>query len=189
MDIDAARSLMHDWTASEALRTHMECVAACMEAYARETAPDEVERWRVAGLLHDFDYEKHPTLEEHPTKGVAWLREHTDLDDEILEAILGHGEHTGVARETAMAKTLFAVDELAGFIVAAARVRPTGIADLAPKSIRKKLKDKAFAAAVSREDIANGMEQLGVDPIEHIARCIEAIKGVDGPHHAAAARP
>ena len=176
MRIDEARSLMHEWVASESLRGHMEAVAACMAHHARLVAPGEVERWTVAGLLHDFDYERHPTLAEHPFVGVAHLRSR-GVDAEILDAILGHAEHTGVPRTTAMAKHLFACDELAGFIVAVAKVRPNGIADLEAKSVRKKLKDKAFAAAVSREDIAKGIEELGVEPAEHITRCIEAIRG------------
>ncbi len=177
MNLDDARRIMHEWTESPSLRTHMECVAACMGAYAAEIAPDEAERWRVAGLLHDFDYERHPSIEEHPVVGVAWLREHTDVDEGILEAILGHNDAAGVPRTTPMARALFAVDELAGFIVACAKVRPNGIADLAPKSVRKKLKDKAFAAAVSREDIRTGIAELGVDETEHVQRCIDAIRG------------
>ena len=175
MTPDDARTLMHDWTDSAALRIHMECVAACMAAYADELAPNERDRWIVAGLLHDFDYEKHPSPSEHPTVGVAHLRERGDVDDEILTAILGHAEYTNTPRETPMAKALFAVDELAGFIVAVAKVRPNGFDDLAPKSVKKKLKDKAFAAAVSRSDIALGIDELNVDATAHIQRCIDAI--------------
>ena len=176
MNIDDARALMHEWTASDALRVHMECVAACMGAYADLHAPDERDRWVVAGLLHDYDYERHPSLEEHPVVGVRHLEQHTDVDEEIRTAILGHNPATGVPRETPMARCLFAVDELAGFIVACAKVRPNGISDLAPKSVKKKLKDKAFAAAVSREDISLGIEELAVDTTEHIQRCIDAIR-------------
>ena len=176
MNLDDARQKMHEWTESPALRVHMECVAACMGAYADELAPDEKERWQVAGILHDFDYEKNPTLDQHPKVGVAHLREATDVDEEILEAIMGHNETMGVPRATPMAKALFAVDELAGFIVACCKVRPNGIADLAPKSVKKKLKDKAFAAAVSRADISKGIEELGVDATEHIQRCIDAMR-------------
>ena len=167
---------MHEWTESEALRVHMECVAACMAAYADEYEPEQKDRWIVAGLLHDFDYEKHPTRDEHPFVGTSHLREHTDVDDEIVNAILGHAEYSGTPRETPMAKILYAVDELAGFIVACAKVRPNGIADMKSKSVKKKLKDKAFAAAVSREDINRGIEELGVDTDEHIQRCIDAIR-------------
>jgi len=177
MDLDEARRIMHEWTGSPSLRTHMECVAACMGACAAELEPAEADRWRIAGLLHDFDYERHPSIEEHPLVGVAWLREHTDVDEEVLEAILGHNDAAGVPRTTSMARALFAVDELAGFIVACAKVRPDGIADLAPKSVRKKLKDRAFAAAVSREDIRTGIAELGVDETAHLQRCIDAIRG------------
>jgi len=171
---------MHEWTSSEALRVHMECVAACMGAYADRHEPAAKDRWIVAGLLHDMDYEKHPTREEHPFVGVAHLREHTDADEEIVDAILGHAEYSGTPRASMMSKCLFAVDELAGFIVACAKVRPNGISDLAPKSVRKKLKDKAFAAAVSREDIATGIRELGADETEHIQICIDAIRGEAG---------
>ncbi|MCP3904929.1 MAG: HD domain-containing protein, partial [Planctomycetes bacterium] len=114
MTPDEARSLMHEWTESEALRVHMECVAACMGAYAERHEPGQKDRWLVCGLLHDFDYEKHPTQEEHPFVGVKHLREHTDTDEEIIEAILGHAEYSGTPRASAMSKSLFAVDELAG---------------------------------------------------------------------------
>jgi predicted hydrolase (HD superfamily) len=131
----------------------------------------------VAGLLHDMDYERHPSQEAgHPFMAVEYLRG-LGVDEEILTAILGHAEYSGVARETAMAKALFAVDELAGFIVACAKVRPNGVADLEPSSVKKKLKDKGFAAAVSREDIRTGVAELGVDEAEHIRTCIEAIRG------------
>jgi len=179
MTPDEARELMHEWTPSAALRGHMEAVAACMGAYAERLAPEERDRWVVCGLLHDFDYEKHPTAEEHPYVGVKHL-ESLGVDDEIRTAIMGHAPYTGTARETAMARTLFAVDELSGFIVACAKVRPNGISDLAPKSVKKKLKDKAFAAAVSREDIAVGAADIealaGVDMTEHLETCIGAIR-------------
>jgi len=176
MTPEEARSLMHEWTESDALRAHMECVAACMGAYAEKFEPESRDRWVVAGLLHDFDYEKHPTLEQHPQEGVAWLRENTDLDEDMLKTILAHAPHTGEPRDTLMKKTIFAVDELAGFIVACAKVRPNGISDMKAKSVVKKLKDKAFAAAVSREDINKGIEELGVDRSEHIQFCIDAIR-------------
>ncbi|MHC5002989.1 MAG: HD domain-containing protein [Planctomycetota bacterium] len=176
MTPDEARALMHEWTSSEALRVHMESVAACMGAYAEQLEPEHKDRWVVAGLLHDMDYEKHPTKEEHPFVGVEHLRKRGDVDEEIIDAILGHAEYSGTPRETPMARSLFAVDELAGFIVACVKVRPNGIDDLAPKSVKKKLKDKAFAAAVSREDIQQGIAELGVDPTEHIQRCIDAMR-------------
>ena len=157
----------------------MESVAACMGAYADRLAPDHADRWVVAGLLHDFDYEKHPSAEEHPYVGVKHL-ESLGVDEEIRRAILGHAEYTGTPRDTPMAKTLFGVDELAGFIVACAKVRPEGIASLPPKSVKKKLKDKSFAAAVNREDIKVGADDLaaltGMELDEHIQLCIDAIK-------------
>lgn len=168
---------MHEWTASDALRVHMECVAACMGAYADRLEPAERERWIVAGLLHDFDYEKHPTTDEHPFVGVAHLEANADVDREILDAILGHAEYSGTPRATPMQRSLFAVDELSGFIVACAKVRPNGISDLAPKSVKKKLKDKAFAAAVNRADITTGIDEMAIDPTEHIQTCIDAIRG------------
>lgn len=170
-----ARDLMHEWTPSASLRGHMEAVAACMGAYARRLAPADAERWMVCGLLHDFDYEKHPSKEEHPFVGVKHL-ESLGVDAETRAAILGHADYSGVERTTSMARALYACDELAGFIVACAKVRPNGIADLEAKSVKKKLKDRAFAAAVSREDIARGIAELGVDETEHITLCIEAIR-------------
>lgn len=183
MTVDEARRLMHEWTASPALRVHMECVAACMAAYADRLEPDQRDRWVVAGLLHDFDYERHPSREEHPFVGVRHL-ESIGVDEEIRTAILGHAEYSGVPRTTPMAKALWAVDELAGFIVACAKVRPDGIASLAPSSVRKKLKDRSFAAAVSRDDIAQGVAELapllGLAPEQfeaaHIQTCIDAIR-------------
>lgn len=186
MTIDEARALMHAWVSNPALRVHMEAVSACMRAYAARLDPDAAERWAVAGLLHDFDYEKHPTPEPgtgHPFAGERELAR-LGVDREMREAIMGHAGYTGVPRTTPMAKALFAVDELAGFIVACSKVRPSGIADLEPRSVRKKLKDRAFAAGVSREDIAAGAAELaglmGRDPAafetEHIAACIDAIR-------------
>ena len=177
MTPDKARALMQKWTQSEALRIHMECVAACMGAYAEKLEPDQRDRWVIAGLLHDMDYEKHPTKQEHPFVGVEHLRQNCPgVDEEIVGAILGHADYSGVARETPMARVLFAIDELAGFIVACCKVRPNGIADLQPKSVRKKLKDKAFAAAVSRADIQQGIDELPVDAAEHIQTCIDAMR-------------
>ena len=172
---------MHEWTQNPALRVHMECVAACMGAYADRLEPAQKDRWIICGLLHDFDYEKHPSKQEHPFVGVKHLRENFPaVDDEIINAILGHAEYSGTPRITPMQKTLFAVDELAGFIVACCKVRPNGIADLESSSVKKKLKDKAFAAAVSREDIRTGLAELGpvanVDEAQHVQICIEAIR-------------
>jgi len=163
----------------------METVAACMGAYADVLDPANTPRWIVCGLLHDFDYEKHPTREEHPYVGVKHL-DSLGVDEEIRDAILGHADYTGTPRQTPMARALFAVDELSGFIVACSKVRPEGIETLAPKSVKKKLKDKSFAAAVSRGDIATGIEELaplmhelGVsdfDQTAHIQTCIDAIR-------------
>jgi putative nucleotidyltransferase with HDIG domain len=178
MNESAARELMHEWVENAALRIHMEAVAACMHDAATShdagVSEADAERWRVCGLLHDFDYERHP--DDHPIVGVRRLRE-SGVDDEICEAILGHyAEKTGVARTSPMARALFAVDELAGFIVACAKVRPDGLETLEPKSVVKKLKQPAFAAAVNREDIARGVEELGVDRDAHIAMCIGSIR-------------
>jgi predicted hydrolase (HD superfamily) len=175
MSVEKARELMHEWVENQALRQHMECVAACMAAYARIVEPDHVDRWIICGLLHDFDWERHPTNAEHPYMGVAALQDRGDVDHDILTAILGHAPYTGVPRESAMAKHLFAVDELAGFIVAVCKVRPDGIDGLTPKSVRKKLKTANFAAAVSREDIALGCEELGCEQTELIQQCIDAL--------------
>ncbi len=180
MNLEQARALMHEWTAGPALRVHMECVAACMGFYAQKLDPSNRERWMVAGLLHDFDYERHPTAEEHPVVGVRHL-ESLGVDEEIRRAILAHaGERTGEPRSTPMAKTLFAVDELSGFIVACAKVRPDGIGSLGASSVKKKLANRAFAAAVSREDIAAGAAELGaltgLDEAGHIESCIGAIR-------------
>ena len=177
MTVEEARALMHEWTQSPALRVHMEAVAACMGAYADKLDPDQRGRWVVAGLLHDMDYERHPSQEAgHPYVAVEHLRG-LGVDEEILTAILGHADYSGVGRATPMAKALYAVDELAGFIVACAKVRPNGVADLEPSSVKKKLKDKGFAAAVSRDDIRTGVAELGVDETEHIRTCIGAIRG------------
>lgn len=175
MTPDDARTLMREWVVSPTLRTHMECVAACMAAYCTGTEEDR-DCWIVAGLLHDFDYERHPTKEEHPFVGVEYLQNNTDVSEEIIEAILGHATYSGALRTTEMAKTLFAVDELAGFIVACALIRPTGLEGMKSKSVLKKLKNKKFAAAVSREDIATGVDELGVELPAHINHCIQAIR-------------
>jgi putative nucleotidyltransferase with HDIG domain len=177
MQLEQARAILHEWVANPALRHHMETVAACMGAYADVVAPADRERWMLAGLLHDLDWERHPTQAEHPRVGVAFLRER-GVDEEILHAIMAHAPYTGTARDTPMARHLFAVDELAGFIVACGKVRPDGVATLEPSSVKKRLKNATFAAAVSREDIATGIAELGVAEDEHIARCIAAIRGV-----------
>ena len=175
MTLGRARELVHEWITNPALRVHAECVAACMGAYAEKLQPDQKERWQVCGLLHDLDWERHPNREEHPFVAVKFLRE-KGVDEEILTAILGHADYSGTPRQTAMAKALYAIDELAGFIVACAKVRPNGIAELEPGSVKKKLKTKEFAAAVSREDIAAGSAEMGVDETQHMQTCIDAIR-------------
>jgi len=148
-----------------------------MRGYARKFGGDE-ELWGVVGLLHDFDYDKYPSLEDHPYKGNAILKER-GWPEEICRAIMSHAEHTRVKRESTMEKALFACDELAGFITACALVKPgKSLAEVEAKSVRKKMKDKAFARSVNRDDIVNGAAELGVDLEEHIAFCIEAMKAV-----------
>jgi putative nucleotidyltransferase with HDIG domain len=172
---------MHEYTASESLRKHMLSVETAMRAYA-EKLGGNVERWGTTGLIHDFDYERfpnnaHSATEEHPAEGVRILRSRGYPED-ILEAILGHAQYSGVARVTPMAKALFAVDELTGLITATALVKPTkSVHDVEAKSVRKKMKDKAFARGVSREDVVQGAQELGVDLDEHIAFVIAAMQG------------
>jgi putative nucleotidyltransferase with HDIG domain len=172
---------MQEYTASESLRKHMLSVETAMRAYAEKLGGD-AERWGITGLIHDFDYEKfpnnaHSATEEHPSEGVRILRSRGYPED-ILEAILGHATYCGVPRVTPMAKALFAVDELTGLITATALVKPTkSVHDVEAKSVRKKMKDKAFARGVSREDVIQGAEELGVDLDEHIAFVIAAMQG------------
>ena len=176
---DRARAwgLLTEYTQSESLRKHALAVEACLRTYARKNGADE-NLWAVVGLLHDFDYEKYPTAEEHPYKGSEILKEH-GYSEEIRRAILSHAEYTGVSRLTPLEKTLFACDELAGFITACALVKPgKSLAEVEAKSVRKKMKDKAFARSVNREDIVNGAAALGIDLEEHIAFCIEAMKTI-----------
>ncbi len=169
-----AEALMREHTKSDALRKHMYAVEAAMRAYARKLAQDE-ETWAVTGVLHDFDYEEYPNPPEHPLKGSEILKE-KGYAEEIRTAILGHASYTGVPRESLMAKALFACDELCGFIGAAAVVRPNKILDLEVSSVKKKLKDKAFARNVNREDIVQGAAEMGVALEEHIAFVIEAMR-------------
>jgi putative nucleotidyltransferase with HDIG domain len=175
----SAWNLMCEYTQSESLRKHMLAVEACMRAYARKFGEDE-EKWGITGLLHDFDYEKYPTQQEHPFVGNKILEER-GYPEEIRRAILSHADYSGVKRESKMEKVLYACDELAGFITASALVKPNkSLAELEAKSVRKKMKDKAFARSVDRDDIINGAADLGVDLEEHIAFCIEAMKGIAG---------
>jgi len=175
MTRDDALNLLHEFTQTDSLRKHAIAVEAAMRAYARKLGEDE-ELWGVVGLLHDFDYERYPTLGDHPFKGADILRER-GVAEEIVLACLSHWPPTGVPRDTPLRKVLFAVDELAGFIIAVALVRPSRqLADVEVKSVRKKMKDKAFAAAVSREDIQQGADELGVTLDEHIATVLEGMK-------------
>ncbi len=175
-----ALAIVHEYTASDSLRKHMLAVEAAMRAYARHFGEDE-ERWGLAGLLHDFDYERFPNAAqsatgEHPSEGVRILRERGYPED-VLEAILGHANYTGVPRTSRMAKTLFAVDELTGLVTATALVKPSrSVHDVDARSVRKKMKDKAFARGVSREDVVQGASELGVDLDEHVAFVIRAMQ-------------
>ena len=169
-----ALDILLEYTKSDSLLRHAYAVEQVMRKYAQKFGEDE-EKWGVTGLLHDFDYEKYPTAEEHPFAGNKILKEY-GYEDDILDAIMGHADYTGVPRNSLMAKTLFACDELAGFIFAVTYVRPSkSIVDVKVKSVTKKLKDKGFAAKVSREDINNGIEELGVDRAEHIQFVIDAL--------------
>src|SRR6201993_4489614 len=180
-DREQAWGLLTEFTQSESLRKHALAVEACMRAYARKFCPgsaDQEQLWGVVGLLHDFDYEKYPSLNDHPYKGNEILKER-GYSDEIRRAIMSHAEYTGVTRDTPMEKALFACDELAGFINACALVKPgKSLAEVEASSVKKKMKDKAFARSVSREDIIQGAQELGVDLVEHIAFCVEAMKTV-----------
>jgi putative nucleotidyltransferase with HDIG domain len=170
-----AWDIVCEFIQNDALRKHALAVEACVAAYARKFGEDE-EKWAVTALLHDFDWEIHPTLPDHPIKGEPILKER-GVSDEIRRAILSHADHTGVTRETLLEKTLFACDELAGFLTACSYVKPTrSIHEVESKSVRKKMKDKAFARAVSRDDITNGAAGLGVDIEQHIDFCIQAMR-------------
>jgi putative nucleotidyltransferase with HDIG domain len=177
---DEALALVHEYTKSDSLRKHMLSVEAAMRAYA-ERYREDVERWGITGLIHDFDYERFPNAEQspghdHPFEGVRILRERGWPED-ILEAVLGHAQYSGVPRVSRMARTLFAVDELTGLITATALVRPSkSVHEVDARSVRKKMKDKAFARGVSREDVIEGAADLGVDLDEHIAFVIAAMQ-------------
>lgn len=177
---DAALALMHEYTASDSLRKHMYAVEAAMRAYAEHYGED-ADRWGLAGLMHDFDYERwpnasHSPTEEHPAAGVRVLRD-AGFPDDVLEAILGHATYSGVPRVTRMAKALFAVDELTGLITATALVRPSkSVHEVDARSVRKKMKDKAFARGVNRDDVVNGASDLGVDLDWHIQFVIDAMR-------------
>jgi putative nucleotidyltransferase with HDIG domain len=189
---DQAWTLLCEWTASESLRRHMLAVEAAMRAYARHFGEDE-ETWAHTGLLHDLDYERYPSLKDgHPRFAIAEL-ERLGYPEEVLRGVASHADFLGVPRESPMERALFAVDELCGFIAACAYVRPAGIHGLTPKSVRKKLKQPSFAAAIHRDELREGAEGLGVEFDEHVAFVIAALEphatdlGLDGEHGAAAA--
>lgn len=169
-----AWNLLCEYTRGESLRKHALAVEAVMKAYARRLGEDQ-EKWGVTGMLHDFDYEMYPNPPDHPLKGSEVLKER-GYSDEIRSAILGHANYTGVARDSVLARGLYACDELTGFVIAAALVRPNGIWDLESKSVKKKLKDKAFARTVNRDEVYEGAEEFGVDLGEHIDFIIAALR-------------
>lgn len=178
---EEALQLMQEWVKSESLRKHMLCVEAAMRAYAKKFGEDE-ELWGICGLLHDYDYERYPTYDAekqtgHPYEGIRNLKEQ-GYPEEVVEAILGHALYSGAPRKSQMAKCLFACDELCGFLLACAYMRPDRFQSLTADSIRKKLKDKRFAAKVSREDIEQGITELGIDKDEHINFMIGAFKSI-----------
>lgn len=176
MDRQQAWELLCEYTKTDGLRRHALAVEACVAAYARRFGEDET-KWSVTALLHDFDWEIHPELPDHPVKGEPILAER-GVDAEIRRAILSHADFTGVSRDSLLEKTLFACDELAGFLTACAYVQPSrSIRDVQVKSVRKKLKDKAFARSVNRDDVTQGARELGVELDDHIAFCIEAMAG------------
>ena len=175
MDRSQAWDILCEFTKSDSLRRHALAVEACVAAYARKLGEDEPQ-WSITALLHDFDYEMHPEAPDHPMKGEPILAER-GVDEEIRRAILSHANYSGVPRVSPLEKTLFACDELAGFLTAVSYVKPSrSIHEVDTKSVRKKLKDKAFARSVSRDDIINGAAELGVDLDEHIEFCIGAMR-------------
>jgi len=173
---DDAWNLLCEYTKGESLRKHALAVEAVMKSYARRLGEDE-EKWGLVGLLHDFDYEMYPDPPDHPLKGSEVLRER-GYSEEVRRAILGHASYTGVPRDSLLARALYACDELTGFVVAASLVRPNGIWDLKSKSVKKKLKDKAFARTVNRDEVYEGARELAVDLDEHITFIIEALRAV-----------
>jgi putative nucleotidyltransferase with HDIG domain len=175
---EAAWETLNRYTKSEALLRHALAVEAAVGAYAQKFGEDE-ELWRATALLHDFDYEMHPTLDKHPQDGAPILREE-GWPDEVVEGVLSHASHLRLPRDTQLKKTLFACDELAGFVHACGLVRPDGIATLEPKSVKKKLKQPSFAAGVNRQDVYEGAEELGVELDDHIRFVIEAMRPIAG---------
>jgi len=185
IDRDTAWCLLTEFTQSESLRKHALAVEACMRACSRkfgegqgDVGPSDEDLWGIVGLIHDFDYERWPSLDDHPYKGNEILKQR-GWPEVITRAVMSHAEYSGVPRETPMEKALFACDELAGFITAVALIKPSkSLAEVDVKSVRKRMKDKAFARKVNRDDIINGAAALGVDLDQHILLCIEAMKGI-----------
>lgn len=176
---EQALALLHEWIANPNLRKHCYAVEAAMRAYARREGADE-ERWGLTGLIHDFDWERHPDAERHPMKGVEFLRSQGWPED-VCRAVLGHATYSGVPRDTPMARTLFACDELCGFLVACALVTPEkSLAQVESASVKKKMKRLDFARNVNRDDIVNGAAELGVDLDDHIVFTLEALRGIRG---------
>jgi putative nucleotidyltransferase with HDIG domain len=173
---DQAWDTLTKYTSSESLLRHALAVEASTAAYARKFGEDE-EQWRIAALLHDFDYEMHPTLDKHPQDGAPILRQE-GYPEEIIETVLSHAEHLSLPRDTPLKKALFACDELSGFVHACALVRPSGLEGLEPKSVRKKLKQPSFAAGVNRDDVYKGAEELGVELDDHIRTVVAALKPI-----------
>jgi len=177
MNRNDALTIVNKYIKNPNLVKHMLAVEAAMRFYARKYAEDE-EKWAIAGLLHDFDWEIHPTMEEHPLAGEPILRDH-DVPKEIIRAVLSHASHTGIPRETLMEKALFACDEVTGLITAVALVRPSrALYDLKVKSVKKKWKDKSFAAGADREEMEKGAEEFGLDLWEHVGNVIEAMNSI-----------
>jgi putative nucleotidyltransferase with HDIG domain len=177
MNRDQALAIVHQYVENENLIRHMLAVEAAMRFYAQKHGEDE-ERWGMTGLLHDFDWEIHPTLEDHPQAGAPILREH-GVPEEIIQAILSHADHTGVPRQTKMEKALYACDEITGLIVAVALVRPSrSLEDLKVKSVKKKWKDRSFAAGANREEIEKAADEFDVDLWVHVGNVIEAMRRV-----------
>jgi predicted hydrolase (HD superfamily) len=183
MDRESAWCLLTEFTQTESLRKHALAVEACMRACAKkfgDASAEDENRWGIVGLIHDFDYERWPSLEDHPYRGNEILQER-GWPEAVRRAIMSHAEYSGVTRDTPMEKALFACDELAGFITAVALIKPgKSLAEVDAKSVRKRMKDKAFARKVNRDDIVNGAAALGVDLDEHIALCIVALQGIAG---------
>lgn len=172
---EQALAILHEFTKSESLRKHALAVESCVAAYARKSGEDE-NKWSVTALLHDFDYEMHPNAPDHPMKGEPILAER-GIPEDVRRAILSHANYSGVPRQSALEKTLFACDELAGFITAVSLVKPgRSVHEVDTKSVRKKMKDKAFARSVSREDIVNGAAEMGIDLDQHIEFCVQAMQ-------------